>query len=188
VTGLDEVVRTASVVADLDWWAEYLDWAFGDAPITTLTDVLSELRATAPPDVAPAIRWGDPRLGNVVYAEDRTVRAALDWELATIGAPEADLAWYLALDDVVASFVDRRLPAFLDRAGVIAAYEQELGRPVEHLPWHELFALLRSAAISARIARIAAAADRKPATAAGGDDDPVVGYLRRRLETVRSAS
>lgn len=185
-TGLDRVLRRAPVTADLDWWDEYLRWAFGDAPIATLTDVLGELRATAPADVPPAIRWGDARLGNVVYAEDRTLRAALDWELATVGAPEADLAWYLALDDVVASFIDRRLPGFADRDGVIAAYEEALGRPVEHLAWHELFALLRSAAINARIARIAAEAGGS--SGAGGEDDPVVGYLRRRLATVRSRS
>jgi aminoglycoside phosphotransferase (APT) family kinase protein len=187
-TGLVGVLRGGTSVADeLAWWADYLEWAFGDTPLPTLGALLDHLRATAPGPGRACVVWGDARLGNVIYGEDRTVRAVLDWELATIGAPEMDLAWYLALEDLLAAFVDRRVPGFLERDGVVAAYEDELGRPVEHLEWHELFALLRSTAINARIARLADAAGSGRA-AGGGEDDPVVEHVRRRLDAARSTS
>lgn len=49
------------------------------------------------PEDESTIVHGDFRLGNVIWAEDRPeVAAVLDWELATLGHPLADLA-YLAL-------------------------------------------------------------------------------------------
>jgi aminoglycoside phosphotransferase (APT) family kinase protein len=189
-SGLGAILRSGSAADELEWWAAYLDWAFGDEPLPTLAAVLDELRATAP--IAPTadrrtLLWGDARLGNVIYAEDRSVRTVLDWELATIGAPEGDLAWYLALDDLLESFVGRRVPGFLAREALVDAYTRAVGHPVEHLAWHELFALLRSAAINARIARLAAA-EGGARRGAGGEDDPVVAALRRRLEHERSRS
>jgi len=173
-TGLAGVLRGGSPADDVAWWSEYLGWAFADAPIPTLTAVVEHLRANAPPPGRAALRWGDARLGNVIFDDERRVRAAIDWELATVGAPESDLAWYLALDDLLRSFVPARVPGFLDRETLVAAYEQRAGRRVEHLPWHELFALLRSTAVNARIARLTG-------SPGGGEDSPVVGYVRRRL-------
>jgi aminoglycoside phosphotransferase (APT) family kinase protein len=176
-SGLERVLRSGSSADELAWWAEYLRWAFGGSPPATLVSVLDHLRATAPgTEPRRELLWGDARLGNVIYDEDRGVRAALDWELATIGSGEADLAWYLALSELLFSFVGRRLPGFLDRDAVVADYERRRGRPMVDLEWHETFALLRSAAINARIARMT---DRGRG---GGEDDPVLGYLRRRLD------
>ncbi|MES1929935.1 phosphotransferase enzyme family protein [Salinisphaera dokdonensis CL-ES53] len=47
-----------------------------------------------PADTRPAIAHGDFRIGNLLLAPDSTsVAAILDWELATIGHPIADLAY-----------------------------------------------------------------------------------------------
>lgn len=47
-----------------------------------------------PPDTTPAIAHGDFRIGNLLLKPDSTaVAAVLDWELATIGHPLADLAY-----------------------------------------------------------------------------------------------
>ncbi|MBO9468815.1 phosphotransferase family protein [Endozoicomonas sp. G2_2] len=47
-----------------------------------------------PADTTPAIAHGDFRIGNLLLAPDSTsVAAVLDWELATIGHPIADLAY-----------------------------------------------------------------------------------------------
>jgi aminoglycoside phosphotransferase (APT) family kinase protein len=127
-----------------------------------------------------ALCWGDPRLGNVMFDDDRRVTGVLDWELASIGPPEMDLAWYLALDALTSKFAGA-VPGFLDRAGAIAVYESHLGRAVVDLDWHEIFALVRSAAINDRQARIAAAAG-VPYPGVAGDENPILRYIARRID------
>ncbi|GAB3671017.1 phosphotransferase family protein [Salinisphaera aquimarina] len=58
-------------------------------------DALGEwLEARIPPDTRPAIAHGDFRIGNLLLTPDLSgVAAVLDWELATIGHPLADLAY-----------------------------------------------------------------------------------------------
>jgi aminoglycoside phosphotransferase (APT) family kinase protein len=124
--------------------------------------------------------WGDARLGNVMFDDDRNVVALLDWELATISPAEYDLAWYLVLDRLTSKF-SGAVPGFLARDDAIAHYEQHLGRPVADLEWHEIFALVRSTAINDRQARMAAAAGvAYPGVA--GDDNPVLRYVEHRIE------
>ena len=38
--------------------------------------------------------WGDSRIGNVLYRDFRPV-AVLDWEMATLGPRELDVAWII---------------------------------------------------------------------------------------------
>jgi len=42
---------------------------------------------------------GDARIGNILFdQQDRRVLAAMDWEMAFLGDPEADLSWFILLD------------------------------------------------------------------------------------------
>src|SRR6202034_925733 len=56
------------------------------------------LTARVPPESGATIVHGDYRLGNVVLAPapPGRVAAVLDWELATIGDPLLDVAYFLA--------------------------------------------------------------------------------------------
>jgi aminoglycoside phosphotransferase (APT) family kinase protein len=181
--GLGEVLRGAAgdVRAEVEWWREYVDWATEGAPPRGLADAVgwcADHAPANPPD--PALCWGDARIGNLLFDEQRAVVAVLDWELATLGPPESDLGWYLALDALTARFTGA-VPGFRDRAGAIAHYEARLGRAVADLAFHEAFALVRSAAISDRQARIARSAGvAYPGVA--GDDNPVLRALERHLE------
>jgi len=56
----------------------------------------ADLVRLAPPQRRTGIVHGDFRLGNVISGMDGTIRAVLDWELATLGDPLADLGWLLA--------------------------------------------------------------------------------------------
>jgi aminoglycoside phosphotransferase (APT) family kinase protein len=129
----------------------------------------------------PSLCWGDARLGNVLLLDDGSIGALLDWELASIGPPEADLAWYLALDRLTTRVIGRSVPGFLARDDAISRYEGRLGRTVEHLDWHEIFALVRSVAINERQARLAAAGG-VPYPGVPGKDNPMLDYIRRRIE------
>jgi aminoglycoside phosphotransferase (APT) family kinase protein len=59
------------------------------------------------------LRWGDVRLGNIVFGDDLEPRAILDWDMAAVGVPEHDVAWFTMLDfrdlDLWAA-AGRRLP------------------------------------------------------------------------------
>lgn len=55
----------------------------------------SALSCAIPSQTSVSIVHGDFRLGNVVVGTDGSIRAVLDWELATLGDPRADLGWLL---------------------------------------------------------------------------------------------
>jgi len=136
----------------LGYYAEYLSWAY-DGPQPTARAALDWLRAHRPPERhPPSLLWGDSRIGNVVFAADGTPRALLDWENATLGAPEEDLAWFCYLDRHHSEGIGvPRLLGFPDRAETIVGYEKLLGRPMEDLEYYEVLSAFKFAVIMARI-------------------------------------
>jgi aminoglycoside phosphotransferase (APT) family kinase protein len=166
--------------AELAYWDDYLEWSSGGEPVRALVDALGWCRAHAPPRRSPplVLRWGDVRLGNIVFGDDLKPRAILDWDMAAVGAPEHDVAWFTMLDFVISTFAQRRVDGFPDRAGLIARYEALAGRELVQLDWYETFALVRSTAILARIGYLTRAAGREPAMPVEGS--PLVDLLRER--------
>lgn len=168
---------------EVGWWARYVDWAGDAEPAPTVVrDLLAWCAENAPASEPPAaLLWGDARLGNAIFAADLAVAAALDWDMAFVGPPEHDLGWYLALDELTSSLLDRRIPGFPDRATAVARYEQQLGRSVVDLEWYEIFALVRSIAVAYRLHRLAAGAGR-PDVMPPPSDSPVVTYAQVRID------
>src|SRR5439155_21392253 len=92
-------------------------------------------------DAGIALCWGDARLGNQIFA-GQTCVAVLDWEMAHLGDPVADLAWWIALDRCFSEGVGApRLAGFPDRDATIARWEQLTGRRARHFEYYEIFAL-----------------------------------------------
>jgi aminoglycoside phosphotransferase (APT) family kinase protein len=174
--------------AELDWWSSYVDWASGGDPPPALVAHLRWCTDAAPALApAPSLCWGDARLGNVLLLDDGSIGALLDWELASIGPPEMDLAWYLALDRLTTKVIGRKVPGFLERDEAISHYQRRLGRSVEDLDWHEIFALVRSVAINERQARLAAAGG-VPYPGIPGKDNPMLDYITRRIDRFEAAA
>jgi aminoglycoside phosphotransferase (APT) family kinase protein len=98
---------------------------------------------------------GDYRLGNTMYAADAPARLAtvLDWEMATIGDPLADIG-YLCMMWTEAGDPSEGLRAHLGnvtraegfptREGLIARYEERSGRSVEDIRWYTTLAVWKS--------------------------------------------
>jgi aminoglycoside phosphotransferase (APT) family kinase protein len=182
--GLDGELRGGenAIAGEIDWWKSYVEWAADGDPTPAIVDAITWCATSAPAAEPPAsLCWGDPRIGNVLFGDDREITAVLDWELATIGAAETDLAWYLALDDLTTFFTKRTVAGFFDRRELISVYENALGRAVRDLAWHEIFALTRSVAINERQARLAAAAG-VPYPGVAGEQNPVLPYLAQKID------
>ena len=143
------------VEQQLGYYREYLEWAADGRPQPTARAALEWLEANRPAtETAPALLWGDARIGNQIFAEGRCV-AVLDWEMATLGEPEQDLAWWLAIDRIHSEVKGLpRLPGLPGRAETVDRFEALTGRPVRNLEWYEVFAGFRFAVIMARIAQL----------------------------------
>ena len=140
---------------DVDRAAGYLTWAGdGDVP-TVLLDALGWCRANSPePEPPLSLVWGDPRFGNVVYDRELRPAALLDWEMASIGSAELDLAWFIGLHEVTVAAVGADLPGFLPTDHLLARYAETLGRHVVDYRWFEVLSLVRSESIFLRIRRM----------------------------------
>lgn len=110
-------------------------------------------RIPAPGGVA--IVHGDYRIDNLIFAGNAsTVAAVIDWELATIGDPLADLAylmmnWILPADGRAGlGGIDLARAGIPDRAEALDIYAVAGGsEPPTDLSWHFAFGLFRLAAI-----------------------------------------
>jgi aminoglycoside phosphotransferase (APT) family kinase protein len=123
-------------------------------PLPDLEKVTEWLAANLPESPAPTVVHGDYRLGNVMFAPaEPRLAAILDWEMATIGDPLADVGymtatWSASSDPVNAvsdlSPVTRR-PGFPRRDELAQRYAERSGRSVDALPWYQVLALWKAA-------------------------------------------
>ncbi len=108
------------------------------------------------PESGPAtIVHGDFRLGNTIFAPGAPARLAgvLDWEMATIGDPLADLGYLCmmwteagdpagGLREALATVTRRE--GFPTREELIGLYEQRTGRSMQDLRWYTTLAVWKS--------------------------------------------
>ena len=126
-------------------------------PIPAMEQLSAWLAARRPEQSDVTIAHGDYRLGNLVFAVDRPdVVAILDWELATLGDPLADLA-YTCLPYHLPSGLPG-IPGLanidIDALGIpgereiVGAYCERVGRGgIPDWNFYLAFALFRTAAI-----------------------------------------
>ncbi|MEA2167504.1 MAG: hypothetical protein QOF76_804 [Solirubrobacteraceae bacterium] len=107
------------------------------------------------PESGPAtVVHGDYRLGNTVFApkEPRLI-AILDWEMATIGDPLADVGYLCALwtqeGDPSGGLREHlgkvtRQPGFPTREELVARYEEGSGRSMDAMRWYMTLAIWKS--------------------------------------------
>ena len=150
------VVPHRDNAAELAYWRDYLAWySDGEVLVPALEHALEWCVAHQPPaEPEPSLRWGDVRLENVILDDAGAPAAVLDWEMASFGAAEHDLAWLTTLQATQDALVGRTVDGFLDLGDVEGAYEERLGRPVQDIAWYEALAALRSTAILTRIAHL----------------------------------
>jgi aminoglycoside phosphotransferase (APT) family kinase protein len=145
----------------IDFLRYAVDWAYGGKPVhPTFTRALHWLDAHVYPPDRIALCWGDSRMSNVLYRPDLSPAAALDWEIAYLGDPAADLAWLFMTDWVSSPLPDNAAaPGTPGRAETIDRYEVAVGHRVGNLRFGDVTAPLLLAVALVRLNRMFAIPD-----------------------------
>jgi aminoglycoside phosphotransferase (APT) family kinase protein len=125
-------------------------------PLPELQRVGDWLEARRPVSAEVTIVHGDYRLGNVIFAShggSPRVAAILDWEMATLGDPLADLGYMTAMwaqqheppDPMLALSEVTRGDGFPSRDWLIDRYARLSGREPANLHWYQTLAVWKSA-------------------------------------------
>jgi aminoglycoside phosphotransferase (APT) family kinase protein len=153
--------RLAQQVSDLRAWYE---WGRGEHRVPIIERALDAITETMPPNGRAVLNWGDSRPGNILY-RDFEPSAILDWEMATVGPPEVDVAWATFFHKFFAGMAEpygMSVPVMFDPAATAATYERLGGHPLDDLAWYEALAGCRFAIILLRMTQRSAAFGLQP--------------------------
>ncbi|MEV7732957.1 phosphotransferase family protein [Streptomyces sp. NPDC088921] len=114
------------------------------------------LARAVPVSGAPAIVHGDYRLDNTILAPDGfgRIAAIVDWEMATLGDPLADLGMLLMYWDPTcepvlgARHVPTANPGFPTGPELAARYAEKSGRDTDALPYYQALGCFKLAVIA----------------------------------------
>jgi len=122
-------------------WTQQLDRS-RSRDIPGFDDLARELAARVPVSQRASIVHGDYRLDNVLVGPDQTIRAVLDWEMATLGDPLCDLGllpvYAMPVTGVVGVVSDGMGPhnGFPAIESLFERYAARTGLDVGHLSWY----------------------------------------------------
>lgn len=141
-TGTDPIDR------QIDYWDDYLNHWVKETPHEshpTMEATLDWLKQNRYAPERLTICWGDARIGNTLYSTtNRDVLAIMDWEMAFIGDPEFDLAWFFTLDKQHSKgYGLPRLPGTPQDEEIVQRYQQLTGWKVRNLFYNEVMATFR---------------------------------------------
>lgn len=121
-----------------------------------LEDLARRLAAAMPAESEHTIVHGDYRLDNSILSADGHIAAVLDWEMATLGDPLADMGllrmyWANRAGDgdrpMVANNAVISLPGFPTWDEASARYAERSGRDLSHLDFYTVLAHFKLAVI-----------------------------------------
>lgn len=153
--GLDDLGRHEGYVARQlttwygSWVASADDAGYDDPRVHELHGALM----AALPEQGPArVVHGDYGVHNTMVGGNGEIIAVLDWEIATLGDPLADLAYALNAwtepDDVIdGTDPATALPGFASRADLIGYYETRTGADLSNLAFYRSYNWLKTACI-----------------------------------------
>lgn len=138
------------------------NWDLSNCTDLSVADELHHRLSSSVPDsgdCAPTLVHGDYRPGNLLCSSYGAIRAVLDWELATVGDPLADLGWLLAdwatpAGEPTAHVIapTSTLEGFTTRDEITSRYAEVSGRDVSAINYYVAFAHWRGACVVAGMA------------------------------------
>lgn len=151
--GLGDLSRKEDYIARQlkTWWRQYEASRTASDPL--LGQVNEWLHGNIPEQGPARVVHGDYRLGNTISSPDARIAAVLDWEIATLGDPLADLGYVLATwprpgDEHVATTSATSMAAgFPERAELLATYESATGADLSSIDYYVAWANWKTACI-----------------------------------------
>ncbi|MFI4995010.1 MAG: phosphotransferase family protein [Hyphomicrobiales bacterium] len=156
--GLQDFGRPDNYAArQIDRWTKQYAASKTD-DITEMDELAAWLAARLPAGADAAIVHGDYRVGNtIIHPSEPRIAAVLDWELATIGDPLADLAYLCMAHSMPPggpgvsgglAGVDLALLGIPTEMQILAAYARAISRrEIPHWSFYKALAFFRIAAI-----------------------------------------
>jgi aminoglycoside phosphotransferase (APT) family kinase protein len=149
------------IAQQVQHWIDFRDWSLGgDAEEHPyMPRIIEYLRQHAPKDEPACLLWGDARFANVIVRDSEPV-ALLDWEVAQIGNPVDDLAYFLTLNFVfhsngaMKSWFVPRLSGFPNEEETEREFARLSGRSTEHLPYYLVFNGFKCLSYMHRVTRV----------------------------------
>jgi len=129
-----------------EWLKAWYEFAVPDIGRSDLAErALAWLDENFPSDIAAGesvLAWGDSRIGNVLYRDFRPV-AVLDWEMATVGPRELDVAWmifaHMVFQELAGLAQLPGLPDVLREEDVRDTYQRLSGVQLGDLRWFYVY-------------------------------------------------
>jgi aminoglycoside phosphotransferase (APT) family kinase protein len=125
--------------------------------VPEMEELAARLVRAVPEESAHSLVHGDYRLDNCVISYDAHIAAVLDWEMATLGDPLADVGLQFmywpdrgagaAPTSAVTSGAVLALPGFPTRSEAIARYATKSGRDITNLDFYAALAFFKLAVI-----------------------------------------
>jgi aminoglycoside phosphotransferase (APT) family kinase protein len=153
----------------------------GDKSNRVLDAALDYLEANKPPGLPVNLLWGDANPGNILYTDQQTVGAALDFEAAALGPAEADLGWWLFMERNRSVGFDR-LPGMPSREECTAMYSQALGRTAVAVEYFEILGGFRMSMVIASTVEQLGRMDLMPQGTDAAEANPMLRTLSGLLD------
>ncbi|NQX88595.1 MAG: phosphotransferase family protein [Halioglobus sp.] len=137
----------------LNYWQTYHDWALEGAQHGICQPALDWLQANQPEEEATTLCWGDARLANIIFKPSLDgIAAVLDWEMAVLGNPVQDLAWFNYLDSAFAEGLGMpRLEGLPSYEETVTQWQNASSCSVRDYSYYIVFAGMRFGLILSRI-------------------------------------
>jgi aminoglycoside phosphotransferase (APT) family kinase protein len=151
--GLSDIARKEGYIArQLKRW--YSQWNASKTRELPIVDEVHDALAARTPEQGPArVVHGDYRLGNCITSVDGKIAAVLDWEIATLGDPLADMGYVLhswpepGEEGTAHRVSPTSVEGYPTRAELVERYAERSGRDLSQIDFYIAFSHWKSACI-----------------------------------------
>jgi aminoglycoside phosphotransferase (APT) family kinase protein len=131
---------------ELDHLDRWYRWASHGRRFGIIEAGLRCVTDSSPPTDEVVMLWGDARPGNIIFADDLSVAAVIDWEMASVGSRSQDVGWWLMMDEFAEHGAEGdMLEGLPTREELARRYTSMTGVKLRDLEYFVLLASLRLA-------------------------------------------
>jgi len=171
-----------SAARELAYYEDFYRWAAEGLKVPVIEDGLAWARERMPADDELVLSWGDARIGNMIFGDDLSVLAVIDWEGASLACREKDLGHWLQLVHVYTEQFGLELPEGIpDRPALLRRYEELSGRPLGDVTFYEVMAGIHSSIQAMRALTLMSRTDSEGRSEAAILNNPFTRGLARLI-------